>query len=1179
MISSTVGSVGPVDSSPHYFGFDKSTSKPISKVQEYVYLPTGSADSFPSRQNHAHDLHHFRDSHTVDEEEDSSHLSTPLATSANKITAAIVQVHEVKAPKLWSAERPNVYTLVMSLRNTTDGSIVQAESCRVAFRTVDINYGLLRVNAKPVMIRGTNFHEHDPYKGSTVSPRIIEADIQLMKRNNINAIRTANYPHASWLYELATLYGLYVVNEANICTNVGVGAGDSNVNLLADDPDWEKAYMLRLVRMYERDKVHASIIAWSLGSDSGYGRVHDKMANWIGDRDFSRLVMYEPASYGPRVASSAPATISSSSSKKTITKSKHRRTNPQMATDILCPKYARVSECIILGNRYPDMPLILMEYSDLRGNSGGNLKDYWTAFNDYTRLQGGFLFSWSDQGLCVTNSKNDCYWGGFGDFGGVIADTTTDPTYGRWGNNPPGQASPLGLYSESPLLQLAQRHSIKGRIKDEQSTPFTNGVRQGTTPYPYIRYGSEKTGVAASALTSGGLTWPDRGIQDKSIFEAHDAAVQEGTVVSTSEEEKLNFSYPDMYGLCPPPLYHKSFYKLLFTTALSDDSLILSQAIAKPQLLEAKFCMSPFDCFIETVNVAEVSVEPVVLNQYNHKTASFEPIAPSVPDNCKVSEMKLATKMNVINLLDHVDDITEELSFDALLLCNGLVVCATTLRPEASSVVHRTYNEETGRPTFQELEARGVFKVTVTTVNGPEESCDSHSKRMLCGIKCPEDILLVPYCKNDVNEWIKTASQEYNDALSKCHNSLLTKKNLSRVDKLRPPSSRVTKKGKDCHYLATELTSNGCSWSIVVIGRTLTDTSFAPLGYPLGFKQCKISSKCFLPSETLKKELPPLVSEAVAVDSSKSDAAAEKKRSKSKKSSLTKRKKSITRPPIGKRKYSDHELPLASPTTSTGIPISQAADIIESDDEYDISVLWIDPLDIDITDADYCNIDKDVLLRAVSTPKPSTDKLHNLVKVVEVRVSGRTGCLLSYKVDGIELLCNSTDIAPSCFQLNRAPTIVDRGGYLSAWKAVGMDKDFVVQPLPTSQHKPSSSKSPSMRSKKSPFTEQKKQRPTAKKPVTGSTSLKYVKVDHVFMHQPSNSRDSNSGNGHDMEPPVTFGQGIECKWETAPATVDKGRALLLLQIQQFVNDSRVRSKVIEVRSNGQESFVHEVSAF
>mmetsp|Transcript_13788 Transcript_13788/g.22820 ORF Transcript_13788/g.22820 Transcript_13788/m.22820 type:complete len:1982 (+) Transcript_13788:151-6096(+) len=1206
LISSTVGSVESVDSSPHYFGFDKSTSKPVSKVQEYVYLPTGSSDSFPARHSHSHNLHHFRDANTVEDEDTESHLSTPLATSGNKITAAIMQVHEVKAPKLWSAERPNVYTLVMSLRNTTDGSIVQAESCRVAFRSVDVNYGLLRVNAKPLMIRGTNLYEHDPYRGSAVSPRVMEADIQLMKRNNINAIRTANYPHDSWLYELCTLYGLYVINEANICTNVGVGAGDSNVNILADDSDWEKAYMLRLVRMYERDKVHASIIAWSLGSDSGYGRVHDKMANWIGDRDTSRLVMYEPASYGPRVSSSANSNINPSSKKLNIVKSKHKRANPQMATDILCPKYARVSECIVLGNRYPDMPLILMEYSDMRGNSGGNLMDYWTAFNDYTRLQGGFLFSWSDQGLCLTNSRNDSYWGGVGHFGGVVSQTTTDPTYSRWGNNPPGQGSPLGLYEETPLLQLAQRHSIKGRTKDAHCTPFTNGFRQGTTPYPYIRYGSEKVGAAASAVTAGGLTWPDRGIQDISIFEAHDTVMnvesKPSASSSTPPENKASYRYPDMYGLCPPPLYHKSFYKLLFTTALSDDSLVLSQAIAKPQLLEAKFCMAPFDCFIETVKVTEVAVQPVVLNQYNHKTATFEPVAPTIPDSCKLSEMKIFTKLNVINLLDHVDDIKEELSFDALLLCNGLVVCASTIRPEASAVVHRTYNEETGRPTFQELEALGEFTVTVTatkisqhgSVDGDDSDESCHKKKTLCGIKCPEDILLVPYCKEDINELIKNATVEFKETLSHGQEKNFINKALSRLGKRRPRNTGFMKKVKECDYLTTEVLPTGCSWSIVVIGRTLADTSWAPRGFPLGFKQCKISNKCFQPTKKAKNSPPaaPAVVPSPEVNMV-AHVVDDKQSSKLKKNGAPKRKKSITRTPTGKKKYTDYELPLSSPTMSTGIPMSQAVDVSHNEENYDISVLWVDSVHDGSCDQESDpgsdSDEKDILLRAVALDKgaSSVSRQGDAVEVVEVRVSGRTGSLVSYQVDGVELLSSSSQCDPSCFQLHRAPTVVDRGGYLAAWQAVGMDKGFTMQPLAPQEpsppnFSPKKSKTNASKHKKKAFKEAKKHCPAANESLTGSTALRNVQVDHVFVHQQSPGRDGSSssspskkGSHKDMR--SGFGQGIECKWQMAPAHVDKGRALLLLQIQQFVNDSRVRSKIIEVRSNGQEAFVHEIA--
>ena len=531
----------------------------------------------------------------------------------------------------------------------------------------------------------------------------------------------------------------------------------------------------------------------------------------------------------------------------------------------------------------------------MRGNSGGNLMDYWTAFNNYTRLQGGFLFSWADQGLCMTNSREDVFWGGFGQYGGEICQTTTDPTYSRWGHNPPGQASSLGLYPETPLLQLAQRNSIKGRMNDVQYTPFTNGVRQGTTPYPYVRYGSKRRGAAASVLTAGGLTWPDRGIQDKAVFEAHHpanrvaaaasaSAASPSSASASSDNDKLlpHFHHSDMYGLCPPPLYHKSFYKLLFTTALSDDSLILSQAVAKPQLLEAKYCMSPFDCFIEKVTVTESPIAPVILNRYNHVTATFEPMGPVPPSNCSFAQLKVSTKMNIMNLLDHVDDITENLTFDALLLCNGLVVCASTLRAQASALVHRTYNEETGRPTFQELEALGDFEVPMTLVtassaggsagktnkaaagdkkggsrggggcgsNKVEEQEESLVTKTVCGIKCPEDILLVPYCKNDINDSIKKASQEYKDALSESQDKTSNKKQIELLHDGHRSTRSVSVETeqslfKSDEYLSTTVSCTGCLWSVVIIGRTSKHTAWAPQGYPLGMKQCKISNQFF----------------------------------------------------------------------------------------------------------------------------------------------------------------------------------------------------------------------------------------------------------------------------------------------------------------------------------------------
>ena len=1171
MVSSTVGTAGSFESSPHYFGFNESIPKPISKVQEYVYLPSGVENSFPGRKSHVHNIQHARDASTVeDEESDSNFLSTPLVTSGNKITASLLQAHEIKAPKFWSAEQPNVYTLVMSLRNTTDGSVVQSESCRVTFRSVDVNYGLLRINAKPIMIRGTNLHEHDPYKGCSVSQRVVEYDIQLMKRSNINAIRTVNYPHSPWLYELCTLYGLYVVDEANICTNVGVGAGDGNVNVLADDPDWEKAYMVRMVRMYERDKVHGSIIAWSLGNNSGYGRVHDKMANWIGDRDPSRLVMYEPASYGPRATGSPHTSKTTGTKVMSVMKTNHKRTNVQMATDILCPKYARVSECIVLGNRYPDLPLILMEYSDMRGNSGGNLMDYWAAFNNYTRLQGGFIHSWCDQGISTANSKNDSYWGGFGNFGGEIFQTTTDPAYSWWGNNPPGQASPIGLYTETSLLELAQRNSIKGRVNDEKYTPFTNGVRQGGTPYPYIRYGMKKSGVAANSLTPGGLTWPDRGIQDKSVFEVQNPLVRTThtsplTTKSDAEIDKVSSSrYSNMYGLCPPPVFHKSFYKLLFTSHLSDDRIVLSQAVAKPQLLEAKYCMTPFDCFVETVHVHEKTVEQCVKKQYNHETHCYEPIPQDIPPDCNLFELQVSVKMNIISLLDHVEDISKELSFDSLLLCNGIIVCTSSLDAKASAVVHHTFQEESGRPTFQELEALGDFSVTLLSTQNARSSKkinDQNHSKTVCGIKCPEDILLVPYSRDDIDSLIQNANAEYKATILTEYENVAKDKAqrescvMKSTRSHRRCLSEIFRRGVGDEHLQTAVYDSGCQWSVVVLARTLKDSAWAPAAYPLGVKQCKISNNYFLESK-FGVENAPTARDDIDV------------KSPSNRPAPLLRRRSLNLTPTKKKLLNINSANAASVTSV--VPVAHHTSIAHQQSEisssfYNISVLWADSKSRGVCVSEDRSSDVDILLRANATASVdvNTQSHASDADLVEVKISGKTGCLVSYVVDGVDLLHGdlSSQEPPSEFQLHRAPTTVDRGGYLAAWQALGLDSGLEMQPLTTESLRSEISSGPSANDK-----------------IVGSTKLKFVHVDHVFMHPPSPVGDKSredKGNGG-IVPKKGIGQGVQCKWEMAPAALDKGRVLLLLQIQKFVNDSRVRSTLIEVRSNGQETFVHEV---
>lgn len=357
-------SSSPSDAFEHsqYFAFDNPKSQPAAKCHDYVFRPTTSSnDKTTGREDQSQD----------DGPSLYSFTSLPQESSpvSKKWISDITHHLSVKSPKDWSAERPFVYTLVIILRNATDGRIVQAESCRVAFRAVDVQDGLLQVNSKPIMIRGVNILEYDSQSGSSFPHSLCEHDIQLMKRNNINAIRTP--PHDPWIYELCTLYGIYIVNEVNIHPQF-------HSLKVVDDPEWEIAYLTRLIRLYGRDKIHPSIIIWSLGNRSGYGKIHDKMAHWIRATDPTRLVMYEPASYGARPMSTTSMQ------------------NRVFATDILCPMYAQITDLITLANRYPDHPLILSEYALMTGNGGGNIEEYWNSFNDYRRLQGGFLSNWVD---------------------------------------------------------------------------------------------------------------------------------------------------------------------------------------------------------------------------------------------------------------------------------------------------------------------------------------------------------------------------------------------------------------------------------------------------------------------------------------------------------------------------------------------------------------------------------------------------------------------------------------------------------------------------------------------------------------------------------------------------------------------------------------------------------------
>lgn len=287
----------------------------------------------------------------------------------------------VPQPKKWSAETPYLYKLLLILKDAK-GKITEVVPSRIGFRRVEIKDGLLLLNGVPIKLKGVNRHEHDPFTGHVISEELMRRDLELMKQNNINAVRTSHYPNDPRWYELCDEFGLYVIDEANIESH-GMGYGERS---LAKKPEWGQAHLDRTRRMVERDKNHPSIIIWSLGNEAGNGINFELTYNWIKKRDPSRPVQYERAIL-------------------------------EANTDIYCPMYARISRLIEYAREKQSRPLIMCEYAHSMGNSTGNLQDYWDVIETYDQLQGGFIWDWVDQGLAKKNEKGEIFWAYGGDFG------------------------------------------------------------------------------------------------------------------------------------------------------------------------------------------------------------------------------------------------------------------------------------------------------------------------------------------------------------------------------------------------------------------------------------------------------------------------------------------------------------------------------------------------------------------------------------------------------------------------------------------------------------------------------------------------------------------------------------------------------------------------------------------
>lgn len=287
-------------------------------------------------------------------------------------------------PKKWTAETPNLYHLVISVGDQT---VAQ----KVGFRTVEIKEGVFTVNGKRIIIRGVNRHEHHPTQGRAVPYEFMKRDLLLMKKYNINAIRTSHYINDPRFYDLCDELGFWVLNEADLECH-GIGAEPNADSWIADNPDWEEAHLDRAHHLVMRDKNHASVVIWSLGNEACYGRNFVAMANWIRSVDDTRPIHYEP----------------------------DRSTAITDMLSWMYPSVESVRERAIDPNQ--QKPLVLCEYIHAMGNGPGNIKEYIDTFYKYPRCMGGFVWEWANHGLLTKTAKGEEFYGYGGDFGDVPND-------------------------------------------------------------------------------------------------------------------------------------------------------------------------------------------------------------------------------------------------------------------------------------------------------------------------------------------------------------------------------------------------------------------------------------------------------------------------------------------------------------------------------------------------------------------------------------------------------------------------------------------------------------------------------------------------------------------------------------------------------------------------------------
>ncbi|WP_052446651.1 glycoside hydrolase family 2 TIM barrel-domain containing protein [Candidatus Soleaferrea massiliensis] len=381
----------------------------------------------------------------------SNRMESPVSVSANGEAAVELSTH-VESPALWSAEHPNLYTMLLTLSNK-DG-IVETTSQRIGFREIELvnqgtNQAHIQINGKRIVFKGVNIHENDYTDGRAVRQELLVKDVELMKQNNINSIRMSHYPHDIRLYELADEYGLYICDEANIETHGTWSYSDTSNGMPSSRDEWRAACVDRVASMFERDKNYPSVVMWSLANEAGSGNVFQTLNQYLKDSDIQgRPTHYEGQSSW---------------------------------TDTLSHMYPSVSTIYSQASS-GTKPYIVCEYAHAMGNALGNFKEYWDAFRSGVNTQGGFIWDWVDQSVeTPLKSTYELVDQGPNGYKTSVASPLTDAGVS-------GEADDYALksaaeYSNAPALNINGSITLEAWVKPETDKDHNVILAKGDTQF------------------------------------------------------------------------------------------------------------------------------------------------------------------------------------------------------------------------------------------------------------------------------------------------------------------------------------------------------------------------------------------------------------------------------------------------------------------------------------------------------------------------------------------------------------------------------------------------------------------------------------------------------------------------------------------------------------------------